>query len=142
MTEIKVSQPLSSNDYYSKTNVAQFILEKSAPTVKKWEEEGKIFSPRFTKSDASNARKYYTIADAMKLSIMLYGSIHMEKIYDLILFQHYGLKDDNKIFFLNNNGFTLGQLKKEIRESFQLIKSQISNKIEDPVDLSKFIEGE
>lgn len=139
--------PLSATDFYSKAIVAKYVLDVSVPTMGKWESEGVIFEPFHVKSSNVNARRYYTLADLMRLSIIRYGSIHMDKIYDAILVLHYGfdgqdaLNTDRSMLFARKTALS-SSLHSLISRSFNIIKFQITNNITEPIDLSPYLKHE
>ena len=135
-----MEEPLSYNDYYTKSDMAEHIADKTLATFIKWEKDGKVFSPRFKKSSSTNARSYYSLADAMRISIILYNAIQMERIYNLVLKDYPNpLKagEASNIMLSHYQGNGVG--KKEIKESLEIVKQDIVTKKIEPVDLSPFL---
>jgi DNA-binding transcriptional MerR regulator len=136
--------PLDNSDYYSKSIAIKYIFLTSAPTFNKWEKEGIVFPPRHKKTASVNARTYYSLADLMRLSIIHYGSIHMDKIYNCIVVQHYGEQNlnVNKSALLTGKTALSAVLRNLISQSFKIVKYQIVNEIKLPVDLAPYLKPE
>lgn len=133
-------EPLSRRDYYTKAAVAKYILEKSGATLTNWVSEGKVFEPTHVKNTAHpNGRRYYSLADAMMISIMVYGSIELSRIYNLVLDGYIDDEVERDKMMLSQNSFFVRRVKEEIRTSMLIVRDHILNKAVDPVDLSPFL---
>ncbi len=128
-----MSAPLSYYDHFTKQDIANNLLEISPQTLTNRIKKGLLFEPYSNSknySNSANPRKYYNLADAMKLSIMTYGTIKMDRIYKLLCYE------DQLSPYLKRIR------KEQISQSLVVVKSDIVNKSVDPVDLTPYLEQE
>lgn len=135
-----LAEPSSFLDYYTKQDVCVFIAQKTFPTYSKWEKTGKIFSPRFKKISVGveSDRAYYSLADAMRISIILYGSVQMSLIWDMILSRH-GLTIDALINENNSNGV---MLRADLANALAIIKHELNQGTSNPMPLLDYVKME
>jgi len=122
-----MSSPVSYSDYYTKGQVAQHVLGTTPQTLSNKIKKGQLFEPYSQKRNVPGARKYYNIADAMKISLMLYGVIKMDLIYKLT-----GYNETAHPYHRKHIKLMIGQSLVEVKKS-------IVQKSTDPVDLQPYL---
>lgn len=123
-----MSIPVNYMDFYTKAEVARHIIGKSTQTLNKWIKDGKIFAPYSTRGYRTT--RHYNLADAMKISLMIHGTIDLEKIYAMLKFDP-----------ANPNPYYANTYKDIIGKSLGIVKSDIINRVTIPVDLSPYLQG-
>lgn len=130
MNDNQSSKPLSEDDFFTKKAVSSDIVQVSMPTFTKYLESGLVFPPEHISptSKSANPRSYYTTADAMRISIMLYGSIRMDLIRSLLENEIHNsrTKKDKTIDFF-------------VKSSFKIIKQNIIDSVNHPVNLNSYL---
>lgn len=116
---------------FSKSLVAEYVLGVSPGTLNNYIKDGKLFEPYTYDPDSTsdNPRPYYTLADVMRISIILNGSIIMEKINNLLMASKVG-KAYNR---LDPHVHDL------IISSFDEVKTQITTQSDQPVNLQNYL---
>lgn len=122
-----MSVPVSYSDYYTKASVSHHVLGATPQTLSNKIKKGQLFEPYSQKRNVPGARKYYNIADAMKISIMLYGVIKMDLIYKLTGYHE------------NIHPYHKKHIKIMIGQSLIEVKKSIVQKSTDPVDLQPYL---
>lgn len=127
MDSNQIQEPVTHQDFFTRKAIATHIAFVSSPTFNSYIKNDKIFEPSHIseRSISSNPRKYYTLADAMRISIILHDAIQMSAIKAL-LEDHKNINDQDKL--------------KMIKESFRIVKQQIADKSTSPIDLSPYLQ--
>lgn len=117
-----MSDPFDDLDFFTKKSIATSILQVSPTSINNYIKDGSIYPPMHRKNPSDlNSRSYYTLADAMRISIIKHGSIVMSLINELLV--DYPDSYTNEI----------------INYSFKTVKNEIISGSEDPVYLKDYL---
>jgi len=119
-------EPVSHNDFFTKKAVAQYVANVTPLTLTTYIKNNKLFEPRYVRPDSNSAnpRKYYSCADAMRISLILHGAILMKNIHDLLEQELPNRPAEKKAI---------------LQSSFSIVRNQIAQQIDDPIDLSSYL---
>lgn len=123
-------EPVNVHDFFTKKAIAEKVAEVSPITLNKYTQNGKLFPPVYETghSYSPNPRKYYSCADAMRISLILHGAIMMKNIRHLL--------DTELVVSESHKKEIVEEL---IQQSFKIVRNQIISGNSNPVNLSEYL---